>query len=407
MLKPELKKLSKFNKLLAMTFLLGSLSVNAEAAEMQATVNVRAKNGQLKPEVRTLKDLYSTDRFEGAYFKIVEDESNEAISTSAPEELRFKAATAYYHYTVARDYALTLEHFQAPAINEQTTIRIEMSSEYSRSIHFDPSKEIYNNTRTIGPSDDFIAEGILPWKAETFYRKPKLLPRPATAAYVGHQLSSPQFSAVVLDQLLAQDLQTMSVAAANHRFVPQQHLVSLLLSVGLAELLPRVLGLGLKQIKSKEMIDTVMIPEIIYHEYAHLLFGHRLGFQISTQILEGYPNYFAAKVSGLKTLAGKDGKYGRGFVGKKSSSKALYNFDEETYSMAIYGSFTFSVLVQLEKALGDEGEMIIFKALNYLSGDSRLNMEFPRAIATAIDEVSAYPQSQKLAAQALFDSRGF
>jgi hypothetical protein len=282
-----------------------------------------------------------------------------------------------------------------------------MSDEYSRSIHFDPSKTVYNNTRTIGPSDDFLAEGTAPWKAETWYRKGKLLKRPATAAYVGHQLSSSQFSAVVLDQLLAQDLQTMTMAAAQGRFYPQQHLASMLLSVGLAELLPKALGMGLKKIKSKEMIETVMIPEIIYHEYAHLLFGHRLGFQISTQILEGYPNYFAAKVSGLKTLAAKDGQYGRGFVGKKSTSKALYNFDEETYSMAVYGSFTFSVLVQLENVLGEEGEKIIFQALNHLSGDSRLNMEFPRAIATAIDEVSVIPQSQKLAAQALFDSRGF
>jgi len=50
-------------------------------------------------------------------------------------------------------------------------------------------------------------------------------------------------------------------------------------------------------------LDTALIPEIIYHEYAHAALSDHLVLSHSTAIIEGMADFFAGQIAGSPKLA--------------------------------------------------------------------------------------------------------
>jgi hypothetical protein len=153
-------------------------------------------------------------------------------------------------------------------------------------------------------------------------------------------------------------------------------------------------------------LDSAMIPEISIHEFAHIALSPVFGLKRSTALNEGYANYFAYRISGLKKLGSRAGKYNLSDAPKSALNRAKYSIDQELLKQAAYGSFTLSLLYQLEHALGDEGETILTRTLSYLTPDSTLKNDFTEEVKQAIQDVGSTPRAQWFAAKAVFLERG-
>lgn len=394
--------------------LISAQTVSAPAQADGFTVAVRNKKGALKKESVELPELVRADAFEGRYFRIVERDSDQPILFSASPELVYRAATVYYQLEKARQASEELSR-KIPALAKLSTqivypvsIRIEMDLPYSDVSHFVRDGSVqYNNSLTIPASGFMRATDVPAWGNEIWFYKSKKEKIPSFAQQLTAVMNQGTFKHALLQQLTFPEITKIGVAL-SYGVQPQwtNHLVSLGTSLILSEVLMPFLAVLAKPFHSTQYIDTALIPEVIHHEFAHLMFENQLGLFRPTAIVEGYPNYFAYQVSGITELAKKTGKAAKGYLPKKAKSKAKFSFDQDRSLMAATGSFVFSLLYQLDEAFGEEGKQIVYGALESLDRSSAIQLDFERAIFKSINDSSSKPMLQMLKAHAVFQERG-
>jgi hypothetical protein len=373
-------------QILSIILLVSSLSAFAFEAEFE----VQARKGKkLKTEVATLIHLKEVNKdedkaFEGDFFKIVHNTDNDAIKFNNKNQLlKFRAATVYHHMTIARNYfsKLGLEYSNK---DKKITVRVDVDKEYSNTVHF-AYREDYNGAKTISASNEFsntskvkeLYGGDGTWGNETWFFKAKEVKRSNPLQSAANYVDSRDFKNLLLGQLLYQDVLAISsqLVAEQGQFdglTAKYHLYSMLFSIGLTEIIPKALKLFSRFVKQKHYLDTALIPEIIYHEYAHIALGDIFGFKSSRPLNEGYPNYFAHKISGLDILGAKAGKLSKGDMGKTSKSKSKYNFSIPESMAAAHGSFTFSLLKQTDDLLGIDGEKILVEVVSQMNNKTAI-----------------------------------
>jgi hypothetical protein len=363
----------------------------------------------LQEESVTLRALFFAEKLEGEHFRIVQGASEEPVPVSS-----VKGATLYHHLERARDYFLSLGELlnepQREALAQKLTVRMDIDVDWSEANHFVLNgKKTYNTCKTVPKSGPVVERmgKVKPWGQEIWFFAPKLIHR-NTLRPIGEHLKSGEFSQTVFEQLLAGDLTQMSQGLLTGSFDPALGAINIAFSLGLSQLIPKGMGWVLGKVKTRFYLDTAMIPEIIYHEYTHSVIRKSdLDLKRSTQLIEGLPNFFAYKISGLQNLAARDRGFGRGTRGKRAMAHGLYSFDQDLFQVAIYGSFTYSLLVQLEEALGPEGLMLILRTVDHIDFDSDLKHDFVAALFAAIEQHSRNPARQKWAANRVFLERGF
>ena len=369
----------------------------------------RTNNGKRIHETKAeLADLTSDTAFEGKYFQIVLGSAGSAVPFDSDPALVLRAASVYHHLTIARAFYKKLP-MDTAHLDKQTTVRIDQELPFSPTIHFVTNgQKVNNGALTIPGSDDMRDEKSTPtpWNNEIWFFKAKTVSRKSPLAAVGQQLGSTEFKMQMMGQLLYQDATSLGSSLVNGTFNPTYCAISMSMSIGLSELIPDTIMLLGKVLKQRYYLDTAMIPEIVYHEYGHIALGSTLGFKRPTPIIEGYPNYFASKISGLADLAGHAHKYNHGDMPKRGFTKMTYSFDQEETAVAAHGSFTFSVLMELDKAFGEEGEKILIQAIKYLNESSDLRSDFESAVTRAIDDVGSHPDALKLSALAVYQLKG-
>ena len=361
----------------------------------------RANHGKRIHETKAeLTDLTSDTAFEGKYFQIVLGTSSTAVPFNSDPELVLRAASVYHHLTIARAFYKKLP-MDTAHLDKQTTVRIDQELPFSTTIHFVTNgQKVNNGALTIPGSDDMKAdktpngEVINPWNNEIWFFKAKTVTRTSPLAAVGEELGSTDFKMQMMGQLLYQDATGVGTSLVNGTFNATSCAISMSMSIGLSELVPDTIMLLGKIIKQRYYLDTAMIPEIVYHEYGHIALGPTLGFKRPTPIIEGYPNYFASKISGLPDLAGHAHKYNHGDMPKRGFTKMTYSFDQE------------ETAVELDKAFGAEGERILLQAIKYLNESSDLRSDFELAVTQAIDDVGSHPEALKLSALAVYQLKG-
>jgi hypothetical protein len=365
------------------------------------------RNDSEKPVVGkvVLTNLVSHDSFEGEFFKIVKGKSNEAIKFDADEALTFRAATAYYHLMKARDYFVNKLQSSYAAQLPKMVIRIEHTNQFSELGHFahDNYEPQYNNALTIPAGQGLAGRGIEPWGIEIWFRPSKKV---HLRDLKTNNLQSQEFSVLMKsfrNQIHMQSLQKFLVGAVlvlTQDGAPNplatENIVrtvgaSVIMEAGYQFMDP------ITRLFTRKWywLDTAVVPEIIYHEYAHAALSDHLELSQSTAIIEGMADFFAGKISDSPKLAMNIKKYNT-YNGKDAKRKQDYmiQFEMKEYANT---DFVFGLLWEMDRIIGkDSGEEFMFELRKKLRTDSSIRGQLIDGLLDTCDEVCVSPFVDKL-----------
>lgn len=398
--------------LLGLSLSVISLSSFARSFEVVLrTESNRAKDGKVE-----LQDLVSETSFDGKYFKIVKGKSEEPVSFDAEKELTYRAATTYHHLTVARNYFVNQVKSDFVKNMPKMTIRIEHTNQFSELGHFahDNFDPQYNNALTIPAGKGLTSRGIKPWEVEIWFRPKKKVHLNELNV---NDLANREFKVLMQsfrNQIHMQSLQRFLAQAVTAVAVPNSHMDPLSINNVM-----RVVGSSLMMEFGYQFIDpiskatarkwywldTALIPEIIYHEYAHAALSDHLVLSHSTAIIEGMADFFAGQIAKSPKLA-KHIKKHNTFNGKNAKKKQNYMIQ---FEMGEYANtdFVFGLLWELKNILGQEkGEAFMFELRKKLTTNSTIRGELIEGILQTCDELCEQPFNDKLRILKALNLRG-
>jgi hypothetical protein len=143
------------------------------------------------------------------------------------------------------------------------------------------------------------------------------------------------------------------------------------------------------------MLETALVPEIIYHEYAHAALSDHLVLSHSSAIIEGMADFFAGQIAKSPKLAKHIKKYNT-FNGKNAKKKQDYMIQ---FEMGEYANtdFVFGLLWELKSIIGQEkGEAFMYELRKSLTTNSSIRGELVEGIITTCEKVCTSPFIDKL-----------
>lgn len=353
-----------------------------------------------KLKVKEVERPELNDCFEFKNIKVVYGEESSPIcfSKNYSKEVLEKASNVYFYADFGFSYFNSL--FRAAMVtnpsaipllenieNTQFVFRIDQSHYFDPHTHFsnesvDSRYEI--QTLTIPPS----SRESLSWGPETWFFPGRNQKKENVVHRVFHLFNSQSTRSGLRNSLLFQDAVSVSrsIQAQEFNQMWDLHVESILLSLGLSELLPRVLDWATKPFKQTYFCESAFIPEAIVHEIGHLVLMPIFGAKTPTQLNEGFPNYFAAKAMGLKKIGAKTGSASRGYVARDGTTRRPLDLKELFSPSSAFGSFTFSLLMELDQNLpSGMAERILLRSLTEsgLNGSSQLT-DLDSAVRLAI-----------------------
>lgn len=390
------------------------ISTLAQAKVFRAVV--RTENNQAKEQMVVLQDLVSETSFEGMHFKIVKGKSNEAIKFDADEALVFRAATTYYHLTKARNYFINHVRSEFVPKYGQMIIRLEHTNQFSELGHFahDNLDPQFNNALTVPGGKGLTSRGVVPWETEIWFRPQKKIHIDDLKT---NNLANQEFKGLMKgfrNQIHMQSLQKFLMGAAQVIINGQTQAnplsidnlmrtagSSLIMEFGYQFIDP------ISKATSRKWywLDTALIPEIIYHEYAHAALADRLVLSHSTAIIEGMADFFAGQIAGSPKLAKHIKKYNT-FNGKNADRAQSYMIQ---FEMGEYANtdFVFGMLWEIKNILGEEkGEKFMFNLTNKITTNSSIRNELVEGILKTCDEMCDQPFIDKMRILKALNLRG-
>lgn len=386
----------------------------AHAFEREMTAIVRDGKWAKEKTVR-LVDLVSEESFDGKYFKIVKGKGEEAVRFDADEKLTMKAATAYHHLTIARDYFINKVKSEYVKSIPKMTIRIELTNQFSELGHFahDNMEPQYNNALTIPAGKGFERRGIAPWGMEIWFRPVKKI----------------HLSDIKVNDLAAQEYEGLIKQFRNmmHMQTFQRFLAGVVTALTGAsnanplaiESVVRTAGSSIFMEAAYHLyhpitrlfqrkwywLDTALVPEIIYHEYAHAALSDHLVLSHSTAIIEGMADFFAGQIANSPKLAKHIKKYNT-YNGKNAKRKQEYMIQ---FEMTDYANtdFVFGLLWEMKKIVGEErGEAFMFELRKKLTTNSSIRKELIDGLLQTCESMCKLPFNDKLRILKALNSRG-
>jgi len=331
-------------------------------------------------KISALPDLANSKNcFDGSFFKVVHSSSDQAIcftsdwKNKTPLEISrlVRATTAYIHLNKAKNY-FSNHPIYAKNIQTETypiTIRIDQENGYYAPTRFDLKTKVVNGAMTIAPSEhretinDVFGNELPAWNKEIWFNKPSIVKTTGSLEEIGNMLNTRNVKNAIAFPFyfseISEFLQT-SVRAMQSEYYkkfeynPMSHLIQLSLLQGIVEVLPQIVKLAGKPFKKKLMLDTAMFPEIIYHEYTHVVFGNYFDYYQFSALNEGIANYYASVIAGYDDLAGGSKNDYRGYNVKNVQKENIekYSPEQEYSETYIFGTFTYSYFKRLERLIG-------------------------------------------------------
>lgn len=370
----------------------------------------RAKESKVK-----IKDLISEDSFDGTYFKIVIGKGEVPVRFDGDEKLTLKAATAYHHLTIARDYFVNKIKSEYVKTIPKMTIRIEHTNQFSELGHFahDNMDPQYNNALTVPAGKGFERRGISPWGMEIWFRPSKKIHLSdikvndmAAREYEG---LIKQFRNMIHMQTFQRFLAGVVTALAGANDVNPLAIDSVVRTVGSSVMLEAAYQLynPITRLFQRKWywLDTAMVPEIIYHEYSHAALSDHLVLSHSTAIIEGMADFFAGQIANSPKLAKYIKKYNT-YNGKNAKKKQEYMIQ---FEMTDYANtdFVFGLLWEMKKIVGeDRGEAFMFELRKRLTTNSSIRKELIEGLLLTCEEKCKLPFNDKLRILKALNSRG-
>ncbi len=388
--------------------LVGLFSFQAFAKDVTMEALVRSDNGYPQNENVVLTNLVSDDSFDGEHFKIVKGKSEEAVKFTEEKHLTFRAATAYYHLMKARTYFVEKVKSEYVANIPKMTIRIEHTNQFSELGHFahDNLEPQSNNALTIPAGKGFESRGVKPWNMEIWFRPSKKVHisdlRVNDSAQQEFKVLLGQFRDQTRMQSLNRFLSNVIVAYTKEQQAgapgpfSQEALIrtvgsTLIIEAGYLLMDPITKALSRKWY----WLDTALIPEIIYHEYAHAALSDHLVLSHSTAIIEGMADFFAGQIADSPKLADKIKKYNT-YNGKNAKRKQEYmiQFEMQDYANT---DFVFGMLWEMKKIVGDDkGLDFMYELRKKVTTNSGIRNELVEGILSTCDDMCDMPFNDKI-----------
>lgn len=382
--------------------LLVILTSNLALAREFKIVARSESNKQVYQKVE-LEDLESSDSFDGKYFKIVLGKGNEAISFSEREEVLLKAATAYYHLTRARDYFVDVIKSDYVAKLEKIVVRIDITNEFPGVAHFsNDAKKQYNNALTIPEGEtprSLPADKYQKWGKEIWFRPSKKVHLSTLDIKKDHsdlEGIASRFRDQVHIQTFAKFLSQLVLSVTQDNYVLSHE--DALRTVGATLFLEFAYRSQdeVNRIFSRKWywLDSALVPEIIYHEYAHVALSDQLELTHSTPVIEGMADYFAGKIANSPTLAKKIKNYNT-FNGKDATRKNQFRLEFETNEWA-NADFVFGLLWQVSDVVKVDQEIFIYELRNEVSTDSSIRVQLVDGILKTCKKMCDDPFNKRI-----------
>jgi hypothetical protein len=330
------------NKLLLALVLMTSFNVKASEGqkfcEKGFDVLIRDEKGDgYSFQNKKLEKLFCNGKFEGENFKIVYATEDEAISfDNENAELVKKAANVYYHLTVARNFWINSIKSDFVAELPQTVIRLDITNAFSNVRHF-KNKELeknFNNAWSIPEGKMARASNgeAKSWGKEIWFSPSKKLltseiappsegnnPITESLLLIKDPLVEMNKSAIIYGTLGMIAASTINQSALADMAI--KNLGSIAVLYGLVEITKHMDHLFMNKYY---YIETALIPEIIYHEFAHIAMSDTLKTVHSVPVIEGMADYFAARVANRRQMYEKIEEYSTN-KSKDSKSKMMYH----------------------------------------------------------------------------------
>jgi hypothetical protein len=373
----------------------------------ERTFEALVRNDSKRPDIGpvVLLDLISNDSFDGEYFKIVKGKSDEAIRFDADKALTFKAATAYHHLTIARNYFLNKLKSDYVSRLPKMVIRLEHTNQFSELGHFahDNLDPQFNNALTIPGGKGLSSRGVRPWDIEIWFRPSKKV---HLRDLKTNDLQNQEFHVLMAgfrNQIHMQSLQRFLTGAvfAMTQDGAQSPLATenLVRTVGSSVIMEAgyqfIEPLSKMFTRKWYWLDTALVPEIIYHEYAHAALSDYLELSHSTAIIEGMADFFAGQIADSPKLAMHIKKYNT-YNGKNAKKKQDYMIQFETSDYA-NTDFVFGLLWEMDRVVGEEkGEGFMYELRKKLTTNSTIRGQLIEGILGTCEEQCTTPFLDKL-----------
>ncbi len=379
-------------------------------------VVARSESNKAIEEKVELADLESKTSFDGKYFKIVKGKDDEAIPFNADENLVFKAATVYFHLSKARDYFVHHLNSEYVASLPKMIIRIDHKNQFSELGHFahDNLDPQFNNALTVPAGKGLSSRNIKPWGIEIWFRPQKKI---HISELNANNLQSQEFKVLMrgfrnqihmqsLQRFLAQSVNILINGTQPGRGLTLDSVMrtagsSLIMEFGYQFYDPIAKATSRKNY----WLDTALVPEIIYHEFAHAALSDHLVLSRSTAIIEGMADFFAGQIAGSPKLAKRIKKYNT-FNGKNAKRKQDYMLQ---FEMSEYANtdFVFGLLWEMKTILGEKpGESFMFELRKRLSTEGTIRSDLVEGLLKTCNDICQAPFQDKITILKALNYRG-
>lgn len=343
------------NNIVLFTALFASANLMAETKYCPKTFEVleRGKGDDVSFQKRELEKLFCNDTFEGEHFKIVYATEDNAIPfNSENSALIKKAANVYHHLTVARNYWINQVKSEYVKKLPQITIRLDIINSFSSSRHFKNAEQEknYNNALTIPEGQTpRMAQEKKKWGKEIWFSPSKKID---SRKEIKSEGDNPVHESLVLvkDPIIEYNKSALIYLGLSLVASPQIYdgavLNTALQRVGVIAILYGMVELSRHMdklfIEKYYYVDTAMVPEIIYHEFAHIALSDTMKTVHSVPVIEGMADYFATRVANRTKMYEQIENFSTNKY-KNANSKDYYHPYLEGYWNAT-SDFTLSLL---------------------------------------------------------------
>lgn len=426
-------QLAYFNKLLVIVAISFCSQAMANFCESKSEFDVMMYNQSdgyfLKKE--KLQNIKCDEKvFEGKDFKIVNGTNDEPISFSDSPNLVKKAATTYYHLTLAKDYWVNHIGSERAKNLSQIVIRLEMTKKYSKVRHFLGKDESYNNAFTVlaGKTPRYVSEHEKKeWGDEIWFSpkdvidvKEKLTTLGLNPVTQGLTLVEAPISDMAEANLIYDSLDKLIEPEYNSH---QQYGDIIILNVGTILFIKAVTEaskyLDYALVQDEFYMDTALVPDVIYHEFTHIVLADHLKPTHSRPVIEGMADFFVA-VQHKRTLLYDKGEDIIMIRSKHTDNEDLYSMDRELQQNAIRDfavSVIWKIKTELDKANEDrtkqglkpivDVEQLVFEARTHLNHKSKIDPDLTRALEKACRKLCSSKRIGIHSINAALEAKGF
>lgn len=361
-------------------------------------------------------------------FKLVKENTNEVIGLNGGE-LSEKAANVFYHLKKAKVF--WTQEIKSKYVNElaQLTVRLDIKNAFSAIGHFKNLSvvENYNNAWTVPagktPSWAPVQDE---WGLEIWFSPMKRIPTRELTRSRGNNPVTTGLKALerpvlnyaersirfdTLDNIFEGTLGSSSFQ--NSMFA---HLGTIAITYGLLEASKRMDYLFLE---SEYYLETAMIPDIIYHEFAHVALSDNLVPFHSSPVIEGLADYFALQMVGGDSLYHKIRAFSANREKKANTNQHYHPFLELDHNAD--RDFVLSVLWEVKeefeglnaararqgKAPLVEVDNFVYQARTNLNHSSDIMHGLTRALIKSCQRNCKNGYAGISALHRVFESKGF